>query len=174
MTKLAAVAGVVLAIAATTGLVWGSRAPIAPDASDDAILRLAWRARPDRVEDCRPADAETLKQLPAHMRQQMICEGVAAAYRLEVRQDGQVITDEAVHAAGLRQDRPIYVFREIRVPPGEHTVSVRFSRQGDATPQPGAVPPELSLERRFPFRPRTVVLVTYEPERRELVAMGDF
>jgi hypothetical protein len=36
------------------------------------------------------------------------------------------------------------------------------------------VPPRLVLERRFRFRPRAVVLVTYEPERRELVPMGDF
>ena len=166
-------AGLGLALAAAYALAWASVVPITPAATDDAVLRLAWRARPDRVEDCRALDEEAQQRLPAHMRQQKICDGKPASYRLEVRLDHQVLADEIVHAAGLRQDRPIYVLREMPVTPGEHHLLVRFLRQeADATEQPGSVPASLVLDRRVRVGPRSVLLVTYEPERREFVAMG--
>ena len=37
--------------------------------------------------------------------------------------------------------------------------------------QEEAIPAVLSLERRFHFMPREVILVTYDAERRELVAL---
>ncbi len=159
------------ALAATIGIAGASSIPITPDPSRDALLRLAWRARPDRVEDCRPQSAEVLEKLPPHMRQQVICEGRTAEYRLRVRQNEQMVVDDVVHAGGLRRDRPIYVFREVVIPPGRHAITVEFDRIGEGSPQPGSVPPRLSIERQVELRDRAVLLVTYDDERGQLIAV---
>jgi hypothetical protein len=173
MTVLSRVAAIVVALGVTLALVAGSHVTLRQDAGTEGVLRLAWRARPDRVEDCRPQSEEALARLPAHMRQPMICEGASAAYRLQVHVDGQVILDEQVQGGGLRHDRPIYVFREIRVAQGDRRVAVQFVRLAEtAQAQPGGVPPSLALERTLRFAPGRVVLSSYNPEQRTLYFAG--
>jgi hypothetical protein len=164
--------------AALVVLVRASTASITVHDSDDAVLRLAWSARPERIEDCRPRSAAELAALPAHMRQPLVCEGVAARYRLTVRREGAIVVDEVVRGGGLRHDRRLYVFHEIALPPGEIPIEVRFDRLDPATPNPSAtsvrnasaVPATVSFAQRVRFRPRGVVLVTYDAESRTLVA----
>ncbi len=128
VTRLDRALGLAAAVAATAGIAWASSIRVTPHASQDAVLRLAWTARPERVEDCRPQSEEALEKLPPHMRQAVICEGTTASYRLEVRREGAVIVDQVVRGGGLRHDRPLYVFRDILLPAGEAAVSVRFVR----------------------------------------------
>lgn len=169
MMTLARAASVIVGLAVTIGIVQGSHVTIRQDPGAEGVLRLTWRARPDRVEDCRPQSQEVLARLPAHMRQTMICDGASATYRLEVQVDGQVVLDEQVQGGGLRHDRPIYVFRELRVAPGDRVVAVRFARLAEtAQAQPGGVPPSLALERTIRFAPGRVVLSSYDPEKRTL------
>jgi hypothetical protein len=75
------------------------------------------------------------------------------------------------------------------MPAGESDVEVRFDRMGSAAPAGGdrrhpssnshtrqngdAVPPRLALAERLRFSPRTVILVTYDSERRALVTVRD-
>jgi hypothetical protein len=180
MTLLQRIAGTACGAAAAFALAAASTAPVTVHESGDAVLRLAWSARPERIEDCRPRSAEELAALPPHMRQPLVCEGVAAQYRLTVRRGGAVVADQIVRGGGLRHDRRLYVFHEIALPPGEIAVEVRFDRIDPDTPNRSAgsapstatVPPHLSLERRLSFRPREVVLVTYDAQRRTLVAVG--
>lgn len=214
MTRLDRALGLAVALAATMGIVWASNVRMTPHASGDGVLRLAWSARPERMEDCRPQSEDALAKRPPHMRQALVCEGTTAAYRLEVRREGTVITEQIVRGGGLRHDRPLYVFRDILLPAGEAAISVRFVRLDSGTTadadadehtrsraaSPGpvdvtrdtgamdpdrrrredeerirqrgeAVPASLSLDRRFRFLPREVILVTYDPERRELLAV---
>lgn len=179
MRPLHRVAGIVCGAAALIALVRASTASIVVHESDDAVLRLAWSARPERIEECRPRSAQELAALPAHMRQPLVCEGVAAQYRLTVRREGAIVADQVVRGGGLRHDRRLYVFHEIAVPPGEIALDVRFDRLDPATPNPSAnsaqnasaVPPHLAFEQRVRVRPRDVVLVTYDPQRRMLVAL---
>jgi hypothetical protein len=117
-----------LALGAAWGTAWLSRAPIAPHESDRAILRLAWSARPERMETCRPQSEEVLARLPPHMRQAMVCEGYTAEYRLQVRLDDALVIDRVVHGGGLRRDRALYVFEEVPLPPRETAVAVTFRR----------------------------------------------
>jgi hypothetical protein len=216
MTLLDRVLGSAAAVVATIGIAWASSARTAPHVSDDAVLRLAWTARPERVEDCRPQSTEALEKLPAHMRQTLVCEGTTASYRLEVRREGKVIAGQIVRGGGLHHDRPLYVFREIPVPAGDTAISVRFVRiesttaigadaraggdapvtgsaSRDAGPGSSAIDPErrrreseerfwqrgeaapatLLLEDRIHFVAREVILVTYDAERRELVAVRE-
>jgi hypothetical protein len=201
--------GIVLAVAATAGIVRASHAVLTLHPSPDAVLRLAWSARPERMEDCRPQTDEELSKLPAHMRQAVVCEGVTAEYRLEVRRNGAVIAEQVVRGGGLRHDRPLYVFREIPVPADDADIEVRFVRLDSrpaatvapaptgATGEPsdssapgamdparrrreaeerqrrlgGELPSSLAFHRRLSFSPRDVILVTYDPERRELLAV---
>jgi len=206
--------GLAIALAATAGIAWASNFPMTPYASPDAVLRLAWTARPERVENCRPQTDEELAKLPAHMRQSTVCEGTTASYRLELRREGSLIAELTVRGGGLHHDRPLYVFRDIPMPAGETAISIHFSRlEATPTTTPGArapaaspagkpapadamrqansmdperrrregeerllqrseaVPASLSLEKTFHFVPREVILVTYDVERRELLAV---
>lgn len=123
-----ALAGVVAGVALAT-LTALSRTPYREPGADDAVLRLSWRVRGIRVRECRTLTPEELDALPPHMRRPEVCEGRIAPYRLRVRVDGRVLTDTLVHAAGAREDRPLYVFREFRVVPGVHRVDLLFVRE---------------------------------------------
>ena len=130
------------------GIAWASNVRVTPYASHDGVLRLAWTARPERVEDCRLQSEEALAKLPPHMRQALICEGTTASYRLEVRREGTVIVDQIVHGGGLRHDRPLYVFRDIPLPAGEAAITVRFVRiDSKTTATPGEGAPAASSDR---------------------------
>ena len=206
MTPLGRVMGIAAALLVTGGIAWASAVRMTSSPAV-AVLRLAWTARPERIEDCRPQSEEQLAKLPAHMRQAVVCEGITATYRLEVRRDGALIADQTVRGGGLRHDRPLYVFRDIPLPPGDAAIRVRFvrvdstaARASSGTPsalrsdddrqsnamddgrrrregeertrrREEAIPASLSLDRRFHFVAREVILVTYDAEGRELVAL---
>jgi hypothetical protein len=161
-----------------TVLAWASVAPMPVHSSPDAVLRVAWSARPERVERCRERSAEELAALPAHMRQPVACEGAAAEYRLTVTRNGLRFVDRVVRGGGLRHDRRLYVLEEIPMSPGDVTIDVRFDRlgtdAGDASGAAGAtVPPRLSLTEQLSVREREVVLVTYSAERQSLVVVRE-
>ena len=182
MTRTGRGVGLVAALAATVGLTWLSQVPIGSGQSADGTLRLAWRARPERIETCQEQDSEALAALPAHMRQAVICEGRNASYRLEVWINGQLIAAQHVRPGGLRGDRPVYVLQEWPVAPDDEAdVRVSLARIEPSSPVDAtteerrrgelneALPPSLVYERRLHFAPRQVRLITYDPERRELV-----
>ena len=201
MTILDRAAGAALGLAAIAAVVAGANVPMTVHESEQAVVRLAWSARPERIESCRQQSEEELARLPAHMRQPVVCEGVSAQYRLTVRHEGRVVKDEIVHGGGLRQDRRIYVFHELPLDPGDVSIEVRFDRidsdspsmtppgkqreeQGKAEERhagPGqraplqaggeTVPPHLVFAERLHVRPREVILVTYAPEHRALVGI---
>lgn len=202
MTTLERMAGAVAGVAAMAVVVICANAPITVHGSEQAILRLAWSVRPERVERCRQQSEEELASLPAHMRQPVICEGTSAQYRLTVLHDGVVAAERLVRGGGLRQDRRIYVFQELPLDPGDGTIEVRFDRIDPDAPHvalPGTdddrknghdaddrqerrerqaagetVPPHLTLTQRLRIRPREVILVTYSPDRQALALIEGF
>lgn len=121
-------AGVLVAIAITVLVVAASHLPMPVHTAPTAMLRLAWTARPERVEICREVSEEELARVPQHMRQAVVCEGRAASYRLEVRTDDSLMLSALVRGGGLRQDRQLYVYREIILPSGPSTIDVRLVR----------------------------------------------
>lgn len=124
-----AAAATVVTIGAVVALAWGTAAPIGYQRSPSARLRVSWSARPERIETCRTLSAAELAQRPEHMRQRVECTGRFASYLLRVDVDGRPVGESVVYGAGLRHDRPIYLFREFDVPPGEHAVHVSFTRR---------------------------------------------
>ena len=87
-----------------------SAAPVRSEDSESARLRLSWSARPERIETCR-----VLSKF--------------ATYALDVFVDGRLVHQSVVRGAGLRHDRPIFLLREIPVPPGAHRIRVSFDRR---------------------------------------------
>ena len=187
MTTIDRLSGVAVVVGIVSSLAWLSQAPIAQPGATDGLLRLAWRARPQRLELCQEQSAETLAALPAHMRSATVCSGASASYRLVVTRDDVVLDDRVIKAGGLRGDRPLYVFREIAVPAvaGDFTVSfVRVEpepepagsqapgsaadRTDDATLLTEALPADVRFTARLDFAAGQVRLLSYDTTRQRL------
>ncbi|MEX1186788.1 MAG: hypothetical protein WEA80_09385 [Gemmatimonadaceae bacterium] len=121
-------AAATLSAAVLLATAWGSIAPLKVARGDDAIMRISLGARPERIEICRRQTDEELARLAPQMRQSVVCEGTTARYRLEVRRNGALLHSQVVRGGGLRNDRPLYVSRDLPVPPGPAAFAVRLSR----------------------------------------------
>ncbi len=173
--RMAGLAVAAVALIATTLL---SQWPWQAEAGGRSLLRISWRARGERIEDCRRATAEELAALPAHMRQEVVCaDPRVAPYRLRVAVDGRSLVDSAAPGSGIPGDRPIYVYREFGVAPGARRIEVRFERTGESgeeeeTARRRAVPPRLGLDTVVTVAEGSILLVTYSPEHRRLVLLA--
>jgi len=147
----------------TLAIVGLSRVPYAEERTGDGELRLAWRFRSDRMRQCRTLTAEELAKLPAHMRQAEDCRRALRPYRLEITVDGGPASDDTIRARGAESDRPLFVFRRIRLRPGPHGVHVRFSPVGE-----GGAPP-VALDTTLVMSERRVLLVTMDEDAGRLV-----
>jgi hypothetical protein len=161
----------------------------------EAVLRLTWSVRPERIETCRQVSEAEQADRPAHMREAVVCEGSTATYRLRVWRDDQLLDDEVLRGGGLRNDRPIYLLRDYPASPGTWRLQVEMRRvemvaedsTGSAAADQGmsldrgvreteerarrraeAVPAELRLDETVAVGPRQVVLVTWDAEARRL------
>lgn len=196
---LGAAAGTAIPLAL---LVAASGPAVRQHSMGDSQLRLSWRARPERIEECRRPSAEELAQVAEHMRQRVICTGVEASYTLRVAVDDSVLTEEVVRGGGLRHDRPLSLLRDFPVHQGAHRIQVTLQRREtptvadsslavDTEPDTGlyagratreatertrrtlaAIPPRLMLDTTLTFAPARVVLVTFDADRRSLVVVG--
>ena len=124
---------VAVALATLATIVAGSHWRLSGFADTGAIVRVAWSARPERVELCRRLSDAEMEKLPVHMRQRLECEGTTARYRLEVTRDGAVVDTGTIRGGGLRHDREVYVSREIIVAPGSARLTVHFVRLDSST-----------------------------------------
>ncbi|HEX7117967.1 MAG TPA: hypothetical protein VF212_04230 [Longimicrobiales bacterium] len=153
-----------------------TRAPYGIEEAQQAVIRLSWRARGVRVRQCRTLTPQEVEALPVHMRRERVCEGGIAPYRLRVALDEKVLESSVVSAAGAREDRPLYVYREVRVAPGRHRLSIDFLREETAETDPEAVPAStparLTLDADLSLGAGQVALVTFDPKRRALVLRG--
>ncbi|MCR4339031.1 MAG: hypothetical protein NUW01_03990 [Gemmatimonadaceae bacterium] len=127
-TALRVLAAATLSAAVLLATAWGSIAPLKVARGDDAIVRISLGARPERIEVCRRQTDEELARLAPQMRQSVVCEGTTARYRLEVRRNGELLHSQVVRGGGLRNDRPLYVSRDLPVPPGPAVFAVRLAR----------------------------------------------
>ncbi len=176
--------GGALVLGSSAALAALSLTPYTAEPGARAVVRLAWRARGERVRECRRLTAEELARLPQHMRQEEICERRILPYRLRVDVDGARVVDELVRAGGAREDRPLFVFRDLAVTPGTHHLQVTFEREGtpvasgreegeetDATEagrRARETPVRLELDAPVVLVARQIVLVTYDDERQRL------
>lgn len=190
--RRAAAVGIVLLLAGALGGL--ARVPWRAGDPSVAHIRLSWRYRGEAVRECRPLTEEERAALPAHMRREEVCERRLPPYRLRVVVDGREAVADRVRGGGARGDRPIYVFRDLRVAPGVHGIRVVFgpsertgaaelpeapgeAERGYATERAGegaagaarGGPAELVLERELRLEGGEIALVTYDPQAGELV-----
>jgi hypothetical protein len=158
--------GMGVAVVSLVVLVALSRVPFEALPGDHALIRLSWRTVGSYVEECRRLTPEELERLPVHMRREEICEGRMLSFRLRVTLDERVVLEEVILPAGARGDRPLFVLREIAVPPGEHRLRVEWSAEG------GGDDGHLDLEAILRLASREISLVTYDVDRRSLVLRG--
>lgn len=157
--------------------------------SGDARLRLSWRVRGEIIQRCRRATEAELANVPAHMRQEVTCEGARVApYRVRVAIDGRVAADAQVAGSGEPGEGTLYLLQEFPLPPGEHRVQVTFVRggsgeDGTVAGSPAreggargdhrhAVPPRLVLDTTLTIEARAITLVSYSAEEERLVVVG--
>jgi len=158
--------GAVVAVLGCAGLVALSSWTPVLGSSAEGIVRLSWRAVGQRVEECRVLSEDELAALPAHMRRKEVCEGRLAPFALEAKLDGDPVLRRELRAAGAREDRPTYVFEELRVEPGPHRLDVVFAVAGsDGGPELSP----LRLHAVIDVAPRSIVLVTRDDESGNLV-----
>lgn len=128
ISPIRAVLGVAVGAILLLGLRSVSLVPMKTSSAGESVLRLSWSARPERIEDCRRLSDEELEQLPTHMRLRWQCEGRFARYMLTVSVDGSTIFADTVRGGGLRNDRPMHLFREVGIEPGTRQLAVRLVR----------------------------------------------
>lgn len=160
-------------IAAMIGL---SQVPWRPDAPESGVLRLTWRSRGLVIRECRPLTAEEQRNVPQHMRQPggETCHNRSLPFRLRVSLDGRLMLDRPVLPAGARSDRPLYVFEDLALDPGRHSLEVDFEALPDSTVSDTT---EITIANLY-FRdslvvpPRTIVLLTTGNDERSLGIRG--
>lgn len=162
--RLAALA---LAALVTAGIAALSRVPYTPEPGDHARLRLSWRVPGEYVEECRALSAAEQERQPVHMRRDRVCEGRLLPYRLSVRLNGALVHEETVRAAGAREDRPLYVFRDLDVPPGAYRLAIDW--RAEAAPDSAR---RLGLDAELRLGAREIALVTYDPDVRAFRVAG--
>lgn len=173
MTRwLVRVGAVLLTTAVAAGLATLSAWPLRLGAPDHALLRLDWRLRGDEAGDCLRPRPEDLEKLPVHMRNPDACLGALPPYRLRLWVDGAVVLDEQVRGGGVREDRPLTVYRDVRVAPGPRRLRAEFVRDApvlapaDGTPRPATV---LRVETDVRLEAGRVLLVVRRQDTGELV-----
>ena len=165
-----------LALAGAAGIAALSGVPYAAEPAQHAVIRLAWRARGERDRRCRHLSPEELAKLPAHMRQEEVCERRILPYRLRVAVDDVTVVNEEVRAGGASADRPLFVFRDLAVSPGMHALSITFERETitehseteEEEDHYRETPPRLTLDDSVRVSARSILLVTYDDERQRL------
>ena len=200
-------AAALFALAVTAAIVALSRAPFTVAGDDQALLRVSWSGRPERIERCRELSDEELEKVPAHMRQRLQCEGRSARYAVTVLGDGRIFSTDTVTGGGLRGDRSIHMLREYPVAPGTHEFVIEVARTDSAgggaeeekdvereehqgvdapagdRPDRGVrereelrrqrqerLPPGLRIDTTVNLAPGAVLLISYDPIERRLVA----
>ncbi|MBW7933738.1 MAG: hypothetical protein H3C62_09040 [Gemmatimonadaceae bacterium] len=129
------VAGLAVAAVALVALRAASLVSLRTASAGESVLRLSWSARPERIEQCRRLTDAELAERPQHMRLRWECEGRFARYLLTVSVDGRSIASDTVRGGGLRNDRPMHLFREYALSPGERRLAIAL-RRVDANVRP--------------------------------------
>jgi hypothetical protein len=92
---------------------------------EHAVLRLSWIHVGEKIS--KVLTQAELDDLPIHMRpQDGVLESESIPYVLEVSIDQEQLDKEIVNGAGLQGDRPMHVFKDYVVSPGEHSIEITF------------------------------------------------
>ena len=108
------------------GLVWyfSFNPPYRQLAEDKAVVTPAFGHAAKRIYECNVLSQEELNKLAPNMRKPMDCPRERSPVTIELRLDGELAAREVIRAPGLYQDQSVDVYRNIKLPRGEHVLSV--------------------------------------------------
>lgn len=158
------ITGLIGGLVFTVALAGLSRVPWSAADAQEGYLRLSWRLQGESVEECRPPTPGEAERLPEHMRVSEICEGDVTPYRLTVEADDSVLIDDVVRPAGIRGDRPVFVYRDLELAPGTYDVAVRFEPT-----DPAAESSPITFREAVPVASGRISLITWQPDSSTLV-----
>lgn len=167
MTPAQKVVAGVASLVLLAGMAGLSQIPLAT-ADGDARIRLSWRNEPIRVEECRALTDEDQADVPAHMRRAQSCTGYHVDYELRLEIDGRAVAVDTVAPSGMRRDRPVYVLRDIPVPPGRHDVEVAYTALVPESYRADGLPAAFRWSGAMELDGGEVGLVTLDPNGRAL------
>ena len=127
-----AIGGVLLAI--TGGLVaYLSAQPVLTLLNPgEAVVTLSFSHAAKHREECAVQTPADLAKLQPNMRRASKCPRARWPVVIELELNGQALIDTTLPPAGLWSDGPASIYRRLRVPSGEQTVTVRLRDTGRA------------------------------------------
>lgn len=175
MTPLRAAIAVATSALLALVMLGATAAPLPWHPQDLGMLRLSWRARPERVEVCREPTAEELAGVAEHMRQALLCEGSSASYLLRVAVDDRLLDSAVVRGGGLRHDRLLQLLRNYPLAAGPRRIVISLERREAVDSisvrlrgEQAVLPPRLRLDTVVTIAPGRVAMVTLESATRTL------
>lgn len=93
-------------------------------AEDKAVVTLAFGHAAKRVAECTVLSQEELQKLAPNMRKPMDCPRQRSPVTIELRVNGTIEVEDTLQAPGLYQDQSVDVYRNVKVPHGEHRLSI--------------------------------------------------
>lgn len=136
---------ILLFLAVASGLAAFSAFPWAATPPGVALLKVAFKRVSAPAETGAALSREELEKLPRHMRPQGGQSGASGTRRdtiVRVTLDGRPILERTYRPTGLRHDGPTFVYEELSVPLGRHTLEAALVEtggapaKGDATSSP--------------------------------------
>ncbi len=173
MSRLKVGLGVLVALLMTAAIGALSQVPYRAESGGQAWIRLSWRVSAPRIEECRTFTAEELAKLPVHMRRDKVCETTGIPYRLRIVLNGEGVEETLIRRTGTRGDRPIYVYRELRVPSGTHRLEITLEPEVGVEPLSGDAPVALELAEDLDLSDGDVALITRSEDGRLVVRRAE-
>ncbi len=174
MSRLRVGLGVLVALLMTLAIGALSQVPYRAESAGQAWIRLSWRVSAPRIEECRTLTAEEMAELPIHMRREEVCERTGIPYRLRIALNGEGVEETLIRGAGTRGDRPIYVYRELRVPSGAHRLEISLTPEVGGEASAGDAPVEaLELTEELDLAAGDVALITRAADGRLTVRRAE-
>lgn len=128
-------------------------------AEDNAVVTLAFGHAAKRVAECSVLSQEELNKLAPNMRKPMDCPRERSPVTIELRLDGELAAREVLQAPGLYQDQSVDVYRSVKVPRGEHQLSVWMN---DDVNVDG---PTYEFEQSVTLQPAQRLVVSFDPNK---------
>ena len=128
-------------------------------AADEGMVTIAFSHAGQLREPCRRLTQEELNELPPNMRKLEDCPRERSPVAIEATLDGKPFYNAVLPPPGLFGDGGVDVFHKVKVPAGEHLLSLKMN---DSVRIEGF---NHQFERRVKIDPAQILLVGFEPDQ---------
>jgi len=125
----------------------------------EAVITIAFAHAGQLREPCRRLTQEELNQLPPNMRKPEDCPRERSPVTIEARLDDELFFARSYRPPGLFGDGGVDVFHRVKVPAGEHLLSLRMN---DSVRIEGF---NHERKRKVNIEPAHILLVSFRPEQ---------